>query len=273
MKWFRHDSAAHRDAKLKRIKHKHGIVGYGLYWYCLELIAGNVDKNNITFELEDDAELIAIEWGLDRVTVSEIMADMVRCGLFEVENNRITCLKMAHRIDDTNSRNPEVQRLQKQLQTKENARSITKTLRKSSEISEESSDRLDKIRLDKEDTSEPQAVADHNPARITKADHEAIIALYHQILPELSSVIVGRWHGSKHAAHLASRWREAQEFRDLEFWREFFETVRHNAWWMGQADKQTGAQWSKCNLAWLVKRENFDKVIQLGVDLEKRNVA
>ena len=140
MKWFRHDSTAHRDSKMKRLKHKYGIVGYGLYWYCLELIAGNVDKSNISFELEDDAELIALEWGLDRVTVTEMMEYMVDLQLFEVSGNRIKCQKMAHRLDDTNSRNPEIQKLIKQ----KNAESV----RKSSENPEESSDRLDKTRLD-----------------------------------------------------------------------------------------------------------------------------
>ena len=146
MKWFRHDSAAHRDAKIKRLKNKYGITGYGLYWYCLELIAEGVDKNNISFELEDDAELIAIDWNLDRVTVTEIMAFMVELNLFESADNRIFCRKMAHRLDDTNSRNPEIQKLLK----KKNAHSI----RKSSENPEESSDRLDKTRLEKSKTEE-----------------------------------------------------------------------------------------------------------------------
>ncbi|MCP3699064.1 MAG: DUF4373 domain-containing protein [Aliivibrio sp.] len=38
MRWFKHDSAAHIDARIKKVKHKYGIVGYGLYWYCIELI-------------------------------------------------------------------------------------------------------------------------------------------------------------------------------------------------------------------------------------------
>lgn len=118
-------------------------------------------------------------------------------------------------------------------------------------------------------TSEPQAVTDLNPAKMTKDDHTDVIALYHRILPELSTVLVSRWHGSKHAVQLGQRWRESVKFRDLEFWEAFFLTVRENPWWMGVADKKSGAHWDKCNLAWLVKRENFDKVIQLGVDLDR----
>ena len=156
MKWFRHDSAAHRDAKLKRLKHKHGIIGYGLYWYCLELIAGNVEKNNISFELEDDAELIALEWDLDRVTVSEIMGDMVSFGLFENSDGRITCLKMAHRLDDTTSRNPHIRDLINSLNSSDNSEESSEIVgdcRNSSEIPDQI--RLDKTRSDETSQKDP----------------------------------------------------------------------------------------------------------------------
>lgn len=111
MKWFKHDSGAHTDAKLKKVKHKYGIVGYGLYFYCIELIASGVDKNNITFELEEDAETIALEWNLDQLKVQEIMEYMVSLNLFENQDGRITCFKLAKRLDDTNSKNPEIKRI------------------------------------------------------------------------------------------------------------------------------------------------------------------
>ena len=37
----------------------YGLEGYGLYWYCLELIVSKVDKDNVTFELENDSRMIA----------------------------------------------------------------------------------------------------------------------------------------------------------------------------------------------------------------------
>lgn len=115
MKWFKHDSNAHGDAKLKRVRQKYGMVGYGLYWYCIELIAGNVTKENITFQLEDDAEIIAIDWNLDQLKVEEMMRYFVEIGLFQEINNVITCLKLAKRLDDTNSKNPEIKRIINQL--------------------------------------------------------------------------------------------------------------------------------------------------------------
>lgn len=100
MKWFKHDSDASNDAKLKKLRLKYGAQGYGIYWYCLELIARNVEKHNLTFELEHDAELIADDFKLSSDLVQHIMTFMVDIGLFENTNGIITCLKMATRADE-----------------------------------------------------------------------------------------------------------------------------------------------------------------------------
>lgn len=100
MKWFKHDSNAGLDAKLKRLKLKYGMEGYGLYWYLLECIARTVESHNLTFELEEDAELIATDVNIHRDRVEEMMRFMVEQGLFENTEGRITCLKMSTRSDE-----------------------------------------------------------------------------------------------------------------------------------------------------------------------------
>lgn len=100
MKWFKHDADASNDAKLKKLRMKYGSQGYGIYWYCLELIARNVEKHNLTFELEHDAEIIADDFKLSYDLVQHIMTYMVELGLFENTNGIITCLKMANRTDE-----------------------------------------------------------------------------------------------------------------------------------------------------------------------------
>ena len=95
MKWFKHDSNASSDAKLKKVQMKYGLQGYGLYWKCLEMIAANVEKHNFTFQLEHDAELIAHETGINVELVNEMMSFMVDLKLFECIDNKIFCLKMA----------------------------------------------------------------------------------------------------------------------------------------------------------------------------------
>lgn len=100
MKWFKHDSDAGNDAKLRKLRIKYGAQGYGIYWYCLELIARNVEKHNLTFELEHDAELIADDFKLSGELVQEMMTYMVNLGLFENTQGVITCLKMSSRTDE-----------------------------------------------------------------------------------------------------------------------------------------------------------------------------
>lgn len=100
MKWFKHDSDAHADAKLRRLRLKYGMQGYGLYWYCLELIARGVEKHRLTFELEHDSELIAADTGINRDLVEDMMRYMAEIGLFECANGLVTCLKMASRTDE-----------------------------------------------------------------------------------------------------------------------------------------------------------------------------
>lgn len=83
-----------------------------MYWYCIELIALDIGAKNITFALEEDAETIAMEWNLDQLKVQDMMLYMVELGLFEQDAlGRVTCLKLAKRLDDTNSKNPEIQKV------------------------------------------------------------------------------------------------------------------------------------------------------------------
>lgn len=88
------------DAKLRRVRLKYGMEGYGLYWYCLELVAQNVEQHNLTFELEHDSELIAVDTGIHYELVQEMMVFMVDLGLFEQTDGMVTCLKLAKRTDE-----------------------------------------------------------------------------------------------------------------------------------------------------------------------------
>ena len=108
MKWFKHDSNAHNDAKIDKVLMKYGAEGYALYWYCIELIAGKVSSDNITFELEHDAEQIAYRLRIDSLRVEEIMRFMIGLGLFEENGSTITCMKLAKRLDERWTRSPDL---------------------------------------------------------------------------------------------------------------------------------------------------------------------
>lgn len=111
MKWFKHDSCANMDGKLQEILLDYGLEGYGLYWYCLELISGKVSKDNITFELDHDARIIARNTGSTVQKVQEMMGRFIDLGLFENNNGAITCYKLATRLDKSMTSNPEMREI------------------------------------------------------------------------------------------------------------------------------------------------------------------
>lgn len=111
MKWFKHDASANRDAKLQRLRMKYGLEGYGLYWYCVELIAEGIEESNLTFELEHDAEIIAFNTAMHFEKVQEMMAYMVKLKLFEESDGTITCFKLAKRLDQSSTSNPQMRKL------------------------------------------------------------------------------------------------------------------------------------------------------------------
>lgn len=113
----------------------------------------------------------------------------------------------------------------------------------------------------------PDAVASSDGAPVSSCPHQEIIALYHELLPELKSIVPSRWSGSKDAKALQARWREDRRHRSLDFWKRLFLAVRTNGFWMGN----TG--WDGCNLRWLVQRSNFDKAVDLMVNNANRGVT
>jgi hypothetical protein len=115
MRWLKHDTDANQDAKLQNVLLDYGLEGYGLYWYCLELIAGKVDKDNITFELEHDARIIARNTGCTPQKVEEMMRYFVELGLFESSEGVITCLKLARRLDSSMTSNTDMRNIIQKL--------------------------------------------------------------------------------------------------------------------------------------------------------------
>lgn len=79
---------------------EYGIEGYGLYFYCLELIASKTDSDDLTFELEHDAPIIAAWTKMDTVLVERIMHRCIELGLFDLaDNGHVRCIKLIKYID------------------------------------------------------------------------------------------------------------------------------------------------------------------------------
>lgn len=112
MKWFKHFTDAHDGNDLTKVRMKYGANGYAIYWYCLELIAGDLGvEENITFELKHDAQVIGFNLQIDQIKVEEIMNFMISLGLFERSTNNITCLKLAKYLDKKITRKKEIHQI------------------------------------------------------------------------------------------------------------------------------------------------------------------
>ena len=239
MRWFKHDSDANLDAKLCKVATRYGLEGYGLYWYCLELIARNVDKHNLTFELEHDAELISARWGMHQDQVQEMMAYMVDLRLFECSNGIITCMKMATRTDEYT---------QKVISKSGNVPTVSGQNPRKSALLEEN--RTEQNKKEKDITTSP-AVNDDVP--FTK-----ILNIYHQTLcpplPRVEKLTQAR------KGYIRQRYRE--DLTELDHWQNFFNYVKQSPFLMGQTEPLNGRRVFRADLEWLVKPSNFAKIAE-----------
>ena len=112
MQWFKHDSDAFTDAKIKKLIIRYGAIGYAVYFHCLELIASDISETNLTFELEHDSEIIADDLRIQGTKdmsaidiVNNIMRYIVELGLFEASQDHIFCFKLLKRIDTSMTSN------------------------------------------------------------------------------------------------------------------------------------------------------------------------
>ena len=151
MKWFKHDSDANLDDKLQHLMLDYGLEGYGLYWYCLELIANKFDINNINFDLKHDARIIARNTGSTEERVSKMMIKMVELGLFEDSEGIITCLKLGNRLETSQTGNPVMRRVIQQIKDK-SCQSHDSVMRDKIRLNKIRSDKIkvDKKRIDQQ---------------------------------------------------------------------------------------------------------------------------
>jgi hypothetical protein len=83
--------------------------------------------------------------------------------------------------------------------------------------------------------------------------HKNIVALYHEILPELRQVRT--WNATREK-RLRARWREDKRRQSLSWWRSYFERVKSSSFLTG---KKT--DWS-ADFDWLIRPTNMAKVLE-----------
>lgn len=87
--------------------------------------------------------------------------------------------------------------------------------------------------------------------------HQAIIALYHELLPMCPGI--RDWTPARQQA-LRARWNEDPKRQNLDYWRKFFAYVADSEFLTGRARTADGRKPFFASLDWIVKAENFTKI-------------
>lgn len=104
MKWFKHDTNARNDLRLKLLKKRFGVEGYGTYFSLLEIIGEFASKDNVEewgfVDKLHTTETLAEEIGIDPVKLDEIFIACNELGLFTQKEKRLYCEKILTRLDE-----------------------------------------------------------------------------------------------------------------------------------------------------------------------------
>jgi hypothetical protein len=181
MKWYKHDTNANMDEKLQEVLLDYGLEGYGLYWYCLELVAQRVEADRLTFELAHDARIIARNTGSTPQRVEEIMKKFISLELFEASEGVITCMKLAKRADDYTTK-----LVKSKLSQAVDSKGVLESPRKSEKVPLDKN-RIDKNRIDKNNKKLFDIFYDAYPKKIKRPKAEKA---FKKITPEELDLIL-----------------------------------------------------------------------------------
>lgn len=229
------------------------MEGYGLYWYCLEMIAGLIDRNHLTFELEHDAELIAHDTGIHYELVQEMMTYMVNQGLFENSSGTITCIKMAKRIDQSMTSDTEFRRLIKELNNNHDKVMTESCLNQdlSCKKIDDRSQMLDDIHIGD--------ISSEKSPRL-QIPFQKIVNKYHEILPELPKCEI---LNKTRQGYIRQRWLDKDHgLNSLEEWENFFKYIRQSNFLMGKVNGSGDKPPFRANLEWVTKPTNYTKIYE-----------
>jgi hypothetical protein len=117
---------------------------------------------------------------------------------------------------------------------------------------------------------DPTRESTASTSRLPPCPHRQVLALFQDLLPGLPQPRVELWTGSAAARELAGRWKWVLTAKRASG-ASYATNVEEALAWFGRffdavaaSDFLTGrnGRWTKCNLQWLVRRENFAKVIE-----------
>lgn len=95
--YFGHDSNARNDIKIMKLRRKHGMAGYGVYWCIIEILRDTSD-----YKLsEQDIEDVAYQLGENPELISSVLNDF---GLFIHESATFFSARLVRSMSKFNAK-------------------------------------------------------------------------------------------------------------------------------------------------------------------------
>lgn len=89
MEWFRHDTDARNDIKMRKLSRDHGLTGIGAFWVAVEVLydhGGTVDEQ----ELRDE---------LDFITPSGMLDVLASYNLVTIQDGKVTSARVSKEVE------------------------------------------------------------------------------------------------------------------------------------------------------------------------------
>jgi hypothetical protein len=258
MRWFKHQTASHTDARLKRLILRQGMAGYGLYWYCLELIGKDVSESNLTFEIEEDSELLAHATGMPREQVEAALRTMIDLGLFESCEGRVTCLKMLQYIDSSMFKAGKIREVFQQEKDRLLGESTCTGHVPSTDLTctfAAGQDRTGQDRTERH-TSTPGGVDALPPPKTDPIPYAKIQELWNTICVPAGLAAAQKLTNKRKAA-MRQRHKSDLIGQSLDNWREYFECITRSPFLTGRV----GKPW-RANLDFALREDAMVKTLE-----------
>lgn len=96
-----------------------------------------------------------------------------------------------------------------------------------------------------------------NKDKTPNCPHQEIVSLYNKILSsKLPAVKPNLWNGTR-KLNLSSRWKEDKDRQNIEWWKNYFNTVADSDFLTGKNERKWFA-----DMGWLVKQDSMIKVLE-----------
>ncbi|GHV35045.1 hypothetical protein FACS1894187_06890 [Synergistales bacterium] len=274
MAWIKSHSELMTHPKVKRAARALGIsvvtmIGHlhALWWWAMEYTPDGLIS---AYDLDDIAEAAA--WEQDpKIFIDALincgakdcpgLVDMTENGDLFIHDWEEHCGKeYEKRIKDaerlrayrTQQKEKRTQSVQRTNDVRNEDEQCTYSVEREREIEKEIHTQ------DKDPVCVGEAAQAALPPNPQDCPHGEIVSLYHEILPELQRV--KDWTADRQA-FLRARWRSSPERQSLDWWREYFLSVRNMDWLMGRREGRDGRPFY-ATLEWLVRPQNFNKIIE-----------